>query len=134
MYTCPKCKTVLKCKSGYLQHMDGHFIKSKKNIPCPICKLGLGTSRRTFYDHMKTHSPQKAEPEKTLYCRHCDKSFLTKKAIEEHFQTFDKNVNVPCPFCKSKNLPSFIAYKTHKTRWVASMKSSFVYFIASAID
>ena len=120
MYTCPKCQTVVKSKYGYIQHMDGHFTSSNKNIPCPICKLGLGTSRQTFYKHMSSHDTPKvespAESEETLYCGHCDTSFPSKKSIETHFQTFEDGIKIPCPFCKSKSLPSFAAYKMHKTR------------------
>ena len=118
MYNCPQCKTTWITKNSYLKHFDGHIIGSKKLYPCPICAIRF-KNRKSFYEHMDSHDNiPKLEPkkEKELYCRHCDKVFLSKKAIEDHFQTFGENDMVFCPFCNSKSLPSFAAYKMHKNR------------------
>ena len=35
------------------------------------------------------------------------------KALEDHLKTLEE---IPCPFCRSRTIPSFGAYKTHKSR------------------
>ena len=131
MFLCPKCPIKLQSKNEFVKHMDGHQGLGRSYYPCPICKIDF-SGRTTFYKHMETHGNQVAENEiQRFLCRHCRICYSSIKALEDHLKTLEK---IPCPFCRSRTVPSFGAYKTHKSRWVTVFQNGKFFAIDKKFD
>ena len=122
MLVCPRsiCKAVSKNLHEYLNHLDSHSITNTKTYQCPTCPNSF-KSRCTFYTHMKTHD-NIHDQEQQLLCRHCNQHFLSIKDFENHLKSLGEKIKKPCPLC-TKQLPSFVAYRAHKYRYVCNSKS-----------
>ena len=118
MLECPFCKKNLRCSNDYLQHQDSEHSSnvSKRNYPCPHCGIPFH-NRKSFYEHMSSHSDSNSVESKRILCQPCHESFGSVKEIESHLELCEKSDKITCPFCQ-KRLTSMKNYRVHKHRWV----------------
>ncbi|KAL2085108.1 hypothetical protein ACEWY4_018428 [Coilia grayii] len=84
------CEAFFKIKYRLREHLRSHT--QERLVACPTCGA-MFSSNTKFYDHMQ----RQAQPDESLICEHCDKTFANERLLRDHVR---QHVNhIKCPLC-----------------------------------
>ncbi|XP_063063247.1 histone H4 transcription factor [Engraulis encrasicolus] len=84
------CEAFFKIKYRLREHLRSHT--QERLVACPTCGAMFSSNTKLF-DHLQ----RQAQPDESLVCEHCDKTFANERLLRDHVR---QHVNhIKCPLC-----------------------------------